>query len=125
MEELIEINENNGAYIFKNRDNIKNTDDLDLLLYMKLTDEELKRALPISYNPNLINSNYLAAIFHNGYDHLAQYSFETIKRIISEENMKSIIDNDYITIQSYFNKLSYETYIHYKEFANKQLTHKI
>ena len=68
-----------GAYLF-------NKDNPHLFLYMKLSKELLKIALPISYEEDG-NKNYLTVIFEpNGTDYLAQSSLH------SEEEMFDILN---------------------------------
>lgn len=74
------ININQGAYIFEDSDN-----DINLFIYIKLEPEDLKELLLLSYNPSLIDCNYLIIIIKDKKDHLGQNSFKAIKELIKKK----------------------------------------
>jgi hypothetical protein len=105
-----------GAYIFEDSDN-----DINLFLYIKLEPEDLKNALPLSYNANLKDCNYLVVIIKNMTDHLGQNSFQVIKELIRKKNMQNILEEDYNLLHEKINNLTYEQYENYLGFAKQQL----
>ena len=72
-----------GAYIYYDEN-----DNIDLLLFMKCSKEELKRALPInSQNGEILNDHdTLQVIFHKGADYLGSGSLQKIPELIDKLN---------------------------------------
>ena len=106
-----------GSYVYEDNDT-----DIILFIYIKLSKDKLKRALPLSYNENTIGDcNYLLACFKNGFDYLSCGTYETILEMITKHNMVDIINNDYISISKYYKNLTINDYNHYLSFATKQL----
>lgn len=110
------ININQGAYIFEDSDN-----DINLFIYIKLEPEDLKELLLLSYNPSLIDCNYLIIIIKDKKDHLGQNSFKAIKELIKKKNMLNILEKDYYFLHEKINTLTHEQYTNYLGFAKEQL----
>jgi len=94
-------------------------EDFILFLYIKLTKDQLKKTLPISYIENL-NMEYLTAAFINGSDYLAQDNYSNISKSINNNNMISIITNNYDFISEIYPNLDEKTYNNYLSFSNDQ-----
>lgn len=110
------ININQGAYIFKDSDN-----DINLFIYIKLESEDLKELLPLTYDQNLIDSNYFIVIIKNNKDHIGQNSLKSIKNLIINKNMLNIFDKDFNLLSKELEDLTYEQYTNYLGFAKEQL----
>ena len=95
-------------------------EDFILFLYIKLTKDQLKKTLPISYIENL-NMEYLTAAFINGSDYLAQDNYSNISKSINNNNMISIITNNYDFISEIYPNFDEKTYNNYLSFSNDQL----
>tara|TARA_B100000123_G_C25438304_1_gene300500 strand:- start:38 stop:418 length:381 start_codon:yes stop_codon:yes gene_type:complete len=107
--------EEKGAYIFG-----PNLDSLHRCIYLKLPPEELREALPISYqdDPEL---NYLLAIFDpNGRDFLAQVSWQDVKIAIREHKMSNLLQEDFQDL-AYKHGIDRITYLNSYQFAKEQL----
>ena len=108
--------EEKGAYIFG-----PNLDSLHRCIYLKLSPEELREALPISYqnDPEL---NYILAIFDpDGRDFLAQVSWEDIKIAIREYKMSNLLEEEFkdLTYKHGIDRITYQnSYL----FAKEQLS---
>jgi hypothetical protein len=111
------IDQIQGAYIFQDFDN-----KINLFIYIKLDEKELKEALPLSYNANLKDSNYLIVIIKNERDHLGQNSFESIQNLIKNKNMYNILEKNYEQLSKNIGALTQEQYDNYLGFAKRQLT---
>ena len=111
------LNNDSGAYIFKNNSTLL----IDLLIYIKLSPDKLLHALPISYDPNKKNANYLVCIFEEGRDYLSQNTIEEIDKNILEYDMINLLDNSYETLYEKYPDLSYDLYKHYIESSRKNL----
>ena len=100
-----------GAYLF-------NKDNPHLFLYMKLSKELLKIALPISYKEDR-DKNYLTVIFEpNGVDYLAQSSLTDINNFHSKEEIFDILNKDKEECDMNINT---EKFNEWKEFSFQQL----
>ena len=90
------------------------------LIYMKLDKDNMKKALPISYN-NDVNKNYLLVIFDStGRDYLGQHDFASIKNYIDKVQAISLIHNDYKNIKKRFPLLDDSIYNTKKTFFKSQ-----
>ena len=88
---------------------------------MKLSQKELRTALPVSYC-NTKNSEYLICIFdEDGRDYTGQASLNNIKFIIEEHNMKELLNNNYEKLKYEFHNLDKNIYEEKLRIANKQL----
>ena len=81
----------------------------------------MKEALPLSYNANLKDSDYLIVIIKNERDHLGQNSFESIQKLIKNKNMYNILEKNYDQLSKNIGALTQEQYDNYLGFAKKQL----
>ena len=116
-----ESNMNSGAYIFKRLQSPGTTEHVNLFIYIKLSPMELSLALPISYNPNNKNSDYLVCVFENGIDYLGQSSKIDIDESIKKNDMINLLNNNYNQLTTFFPNLSRELYQHYIELSKKNL----
>jgi len=105
-----------GAYLYYDTDSQANV----LYLYMKLSNEELKRALPLRYVEDPSNT-YLNAFFVNGRDYIGQTNSESILQIINEKRMMNILTHDYSTVRESVNNLIPSEFYYYVSFAQEQL----
>ena len=109
------MNPHSNGYVFFTDNKIYD------FLYLKLSQEKLQKALPISYDKN-INKSYLTVIFdNNGRDYLCQSSFKDIQESVDKMNMISLIDNDYRYVKTYIPNLSLTEYDIKKIFYKTQL----
>jgi len=116
IEDSVKINDDKGAYIFKDNDN-----DINLFLYIKHEPENLKNLLRLTYNENLIDSNYFIVIIKKNKDHIGQNSLKSIKNLIINKNMLNIFDKDFNLLSKKLENLTYEQYTNYLGFAKEQL----
>ena len=108
---------NKGSYLYEDSDA-----NIILFIYIKLSKDKLKHALPLSYDENTMEDcNYLFACFKNGFDYLGCGTYKNILEMITKHNMVDIINNDYISISKYYKNLTINDYNHYLSFATKQL----
>lgn len=105
-----------GAYIYYN--SIYNCNSL--FLYIKLTKEELKNALPISYKEDS-NNEYLGVIFINGRDYLGQNNYENISQFIENNKMIDIFSTCYTDCSYILKNLTEEEYNDFLNFSKNQL----
>ena len=98
-----------------------NDDDIILVLYMRLNAPTLKQALPMSYDSNKPDHNYLVACFKQGVDYIGQSSWDQIKEKIQTNNMHSLITSDYDTLHAIYDDLTIDTHRKLLEFATSQL----
>lgn len=97
-------------FVFLNEDN-----EINFLIYYKTDKYNIKKALPISYIEDS-DYNLLVAIFdESGRDFIGQSSETEINELKKDYNMISL-DNDYDTIINIIQNLTYDKYIHYKEY---------
>lgn len=97
-----------------------NYQDFILFLFIKLNQDQLKKALPISYTENP-DMEYLTAAFVNGSDYLAQNNYCNISKFIKHNNMISIFTNNYDFVSKIYPNLDEKTYHNYLSFSNEQL----
>ena len=110
------IDKNKGAYIYYD-----NTDKTNILfLYMKLSQDELERALPLSYVESDDNT-YLCVSFVNGKDYLGQSNYKDISQNIATLNMVNILTNDYNTVNETLQNLDISEFNSFVSFSKKQL----
>ena len=94
-----------------------------VFLYIKLNQDQLKMALPISYKYN-INKCYLSCVIDSKCrDYLAQQSQTEIETFLGEHRVINI-NHDYEKIKSMFPNITYELVNSYKKFVDKQLNGK-
>lgn len=107
-----------GAYIYLDEHNI-----INLFLFMKCSQEELKIALPLNYMINELSSEHdtLIAVFHNGCDYLGSNKLENIPEIIKEKQMINLLENTYKELSNYFSSLSKSKYNSLVTFSKSQL----
>ena len=110
------IEETHGAYIYEDKDK-----DINLFLYIKSDKKNLQVALPVSYDENLKNCDYLAVIFKRGADYLGQNSLENIQSLIQEENMQNILEKTYPELSRQIPNFTQEQYDNYFSFSKQQL----
>ena len=110
------IKEKDGAYIFEDKDN-----DINLFLYIKSDKENLQAALPLSYDENLKNCDYLAVVIKRGADYLGQNSLENIQELIAEKDMQNILEKTYSELSKKIPNLTQEQYDNYLGFSEEQL----
>ena len=97
----------------------KNNNICDLI-YLKLDSDNMKKALPISYNDDM-NKDYLLAIFDStGKDYLGQHDFTTIDKYINKVHAISLINNDYKNIKDKFPLLDESIYNSKRLFFESQ-----
>ena len=116
-----ESNMNSGAYIFKGSQSPRTTEHISLFIYIKLSPKELSNALPISYDQNNKNSDYLVFVIENGIDYLGQSSKIDIDESIKNNDMINLLNNNYNQLTTFFPNLSRELYQHYIELSKKNL----
>ena len=108
-----------GAYIFYDEQ-----DNIDLLLFMKCSKEELHKALPVNAaNGEILNDHdTLQAIFHKGADYLGSGSLEKIPELINKLNAVDLINNSFIDLKNKgFMSLTETEYNNMKNFSKTQL----
>ena len=111
-----------GAFVFKNTEKDEDDDRCDeigLFMYFKMTDAELKKALPISYNKN--EGNYMVAYFVNRRDFIGQGFNHAIAQEIVKNNMINLLENDYEFIHEKLPELTEESFDNKKKFAQSQI----
>lgn len=107
------MSSDSNGYVFLNDNKIYD------YLYLKLSPEKLKKALPLSYENNTEKS-YLTAVFANGRDYLGQSSFQEVEAAIQKMDMVSILDNDYDYVKTRIPSLSLDEYNMKKSFCEQQ-----
>ena len=91
------LNNYDGGYA------IDDTKATVIFMYIKMTDKELEKALPLSYvKNNDCENQYFIVIFKDGLDYLGQLTHDNLQSTIKELQFKSILDNDYEFIKTYF-----------------------
>ena len=121
------LQEKRGAFIFYNNSNILT------FLYKKMSEEELKRALPISYNSSKSQFDsckdklecYITVFFdENGRDYIGKSSKETIDNTIIRleiYQLSNLLDETYEEIKIKIPNLDSDFYNNQKTFAIEQL----
>lgn len=110
------IDQNKGAYIYYN-----NKDKVNVLfIYIKLSPDELERALPLSYVADQHNT-YLNALFVNGTDYIGQNNYENIVERINNDKMINILTREYSEVVSELKDLKVSDFNDYVSFAREQL----
>ena len=105
-----------GAFIFGD-----NVDTIHMCIYVRLTPQEMRRALPISYKKD-DSDNFLLAIFDPlGRDFLSQVNYFDIIDSINYHKMTNLLTTDFTTLQKKYG-ISRESYENYYDFARQQLT---
>ncbi len=108
----IQMNEQKGT---QSRSNV-------LYLYMKLSKEQLQRALVWDYHLNDTESNlYLNAFFVNGVDYLGQSTYQEVVDKINSNDMVDILNNTYATVVHKTKNLSAEEFNSNLHFSREQL----
>jgi len=108
-----------GAYIFYDEQ-----DNIDLLLFMKCSKEELNKALPVNAaNGEILNDHdTLQVIFHKGADYLGSGSLEKIPELINQLNAVNLINNNLSDLKNKgFLSLTETEYNKMKNFSKTQL----
>ena len=108
-----------GAYIYYDEH-----DNIDLLLFMKCSREELEKALPInSQNGEILNDHdTLQVIFHKGADYLGSGSLQKIPELIDQLNAVDLINNNLSDLKNKgFISLTETKYNEMKNFSKRQL----
>ena len=106
-----------GSFIYNN-----NFDSVNLLIFKKSTPEELKAALPTTYDEiKNKDDNYLSVIFQNGLDYLGCTIWDNIDKMISDTNAVDILSGTKDDIATYGLKISEKEYNNMRDFAKNQL----
>ena len=112
------INKQKGAYMFYD----KKTDSNILYLYMKLSKEQLQKALVWDYCLNPAGTNlYLNAFFVKGMDYLGQSTYEEVVKKIESNGMVDILNSTYTTVVNKTRHLSLEEFNNQLHFSREQL----
>tara|TARA_B100000073_G_C23317706_1_gene405424 strand:+ start:157 stop:498 length:342 start_codon:yes stop_codon:yes gene_type:complete len=100
------------------------TDATVIFMYIKMTDTELEKALPLSYVKNSDCKNqYLIVIFKDGFDYLGQSTLDKLQTTIEKIQFKSILNNDYEFIKSHFADITETDYDKTKLFIQQQVNY--
>ena len=116
LEVCSEIDSNQkGAYFFQDDEKrIYN------FLFFKLNPDELKKALPFTYEQDT-KRNYLIVIFYpEGKDYLGQHTWESVQNFISKNRMINLITTPWIEIKDEF-ELEEVEYLNMVKLAKEQL----
>lgn len=108
-----------GAYIFINSDN-----KIDLFIFMKVSKEQLKTALPINFDRGEILENHdtLQVIFNNGADYLGSTNSEEVPKIIDNLNAVDLLNNNFSQLKNKgFITLTEREYNNMINFSKRQL----
>lgn len=109
------ISKEKGAYIFQDKEK-----RVFNFLYFKLDQEEMRKALPITYD-NDENRNYLLVTFDpDGRDYLGQQSWERVQEIISNNDMINLISTQWEELPEEF-KIEKQEYLNMVSLAQEQL----
>lgn len=112
------MNSEKGAYIYRDIDN-----DIILFIYLKMTKEELKKALPQTYNEKTAGEeNYLIANFKGKQNYMGCGTLENIKRFMDDTDVYNIIESDFEETKKVFNDLTEKQYKNLTAFINKTLS---
>lgn len=100
------------------------TDATVIFMYIKMTDKELEKSLPLSYVKNSDCKNqYLVVIFKDGFDYLGQSTYDNLQSTIKELHYKSIFDNDYKFIKTHFPDVTEKEYNSTKSIIQEQINY--
>ena len=114
-EETEMFSEEKGAYIFQDDEK-----RLFNFLYFRLDEEEMLRALPISYD-NDKNRNYLLVTFDpEGRDYLGQQTWEKVQDIVRENKMINLISTKWEDLPEEY-KFEKQEYKNMVSLAQEQL----
>ena len=95
-----------------------------IFMYIKMTDKELEKALPLSYvKNNDCENQYLIVIFKDGLDYLGQLTHDNLQSTIKELEFKSVLDNDYEFIKTYFPDATEKEYNSTKSIIQEQINY--
>ena len=85
-----------GAYIFYDED-----DNIDLFIFMKLSNQDLRKALPLLPPEEIKDHNMLCCIFNNGVDYLGSGTENDVKSIIFKPGLEMIdlLNNNFESIK--------------------------
>ena len=101
-----------------------NKDSIDLFIFINLSNEELRKALPILPPQEIKDHNMLCCIFNNGVDYLGSGTEDDVKSIIFKPGLEMIdlLNNNYESIKKkglpLLEKKVYESLL---DFSKKQL----
>jgi hypothetical protein len=106
-----------GAYLYMDKNSEKY-----LYIFMKMSQEELKEALPISYDDVVMKDcTHLVVTFHEGSDYLGAASADDITLVIIQYNMINILENNYEKVKERFPSFTEEYYNDRVSFSKNQL----
>ena len=110
---------NKDAYLLINGSN-----EINLLLYFKLSPEQMKKAFPLSNDENdgNIYKNYLTAVFDkDGNDYVGKFNEENLLHFIDNFEHTTILDKEYTDLPKTFSdKISIEEFKEKKNFCKEQ-----
>ena len=101
-----------NGYIFEDK-----YGQINIFIYIKLTREELAKAMPLS-DPSELEKDYLCATFINGIDYIGSSNYPEIETIIKTNKMKNILTTSFKDITFNISESEYKSNI---EFVKRQL----
>ena len=111
---------------FKSKDTyllINGSNEINLLLYFKLSLKQMKKAFPLSNDENdeNIHKNYLTAVFDkDGNDYLGKFNEENLLNFINNLEHTTILEKEYTDLPKTFsNKISIEEFKEKKNFCEE------
>ena len=103
---------------------IDETGGIVIFMYIKMTDKELEKALPLSYVKNSDCENqYLIVFFKDDIDYLGQSTLDKLQTTIEKIQFKSILNYDYEFIKSHFADITETDYDKTKLFIQEQVNY--
>ena len=104
-----------GAYMYYSSD----YDNYHLMLYKKLSQNKLKKALGSLYN--WFSGDYFIAIFIKGSDYIGQTNYKYISNFIKSDKVVNILDTTYIEAKKVLKNLTEDEFERNVKFSIKQL----
>ena len=107
---------------------INGSNEINLLLYFKLSHEQMKKALPLSNDGNdgndgNVHKNYLTAVFDkDGNDYLGKFNEENFLHFINNVEHTTILEKEYTDLpKSFSDKINIEEFYEKKNFCKEQI----
>ena len=118
---------NSNAYLIRDKEENDLKDNYFFLIYQECSQQQLAKALPVSYENN--NKNYLLALFDNdGRDYLKQGDLNDINELLDDNKViyqkfltEYVPGEDFLVIKKKFKHLTINLYNEYIKFYKKQI----